>query len=293
MGSNRTVESFSRDGLTFRVLDAGPPDGPPVVLLHGFPGSSATWSEVVGSLAEQGLRVLVPDQRGYSPQARPPGRRPYRIVEMVADLVALIDAAGLGGVHLVGHDWGAVVSWTMAAAHPDRVNSLTALATPHPAAMRAALRRDQAVRSAYVGLFWLPAVPERLLLARRGAGLRALLTVSGLSRSWREKYTAAMLEPGALTGALAWYRALPPSGPGPTAGRVAVPTCFVAATGDGTASPAAVNATSDFVDGSYRLERVQTSHWLPEDHPALVTRLITETISAGDIATESRERLDI
>ena len=280
LGSNRIVESFSRDGLTFQVIDVGPPDGPAVVLLHGFPGSSATWSEILGPLAEQGLRVLVPDQRGYSPQARPPGRRPYRLSEMVADVVALVDAAGLRRVHLAGHDWGAVVGWATAAAHPDRVDSLTALATPHPGAMSAALRRDQALRSAYVGLFWLPAVPERLLLARRGAGLRVLLAVSGLSGPWREKYTAAMLEPGALTGALAWYRALPPSGPPPTVGRIAVPTCFMAATGDGTASPAAVDRTGDFVDGAYRLERVQTSHWLPEDHPGLVTRLITETISA-------------
>lgn len=273
------MESFFRNGLTFRVRDAGPADGPTAVLLHGFPGSAATWSDVVGPLIGQGLRVLVPDQRGYSPQARPPGRRPYRLSEIVADVVALIDAAGLSRVHVAGHDWGAVAGWATAAAHPDRVASLTALATPHPAAMSAALRRDQALRSAYVGLFWMPAFPERLLLAGDGAGLRTLLRLSGLSRPWREKYTAAMLEPGALTGALAWYRALPPAGPAPVAGRVAVPTCFVAATGDMTASPAAVTQNGKFVDAPYRLERVEASHWLPEDHPAVVARLITETVS--------------
>jgi pimeloyl-ACP methyl ester carboxylesterase len=277
------VESFSRDGLTFPVRDVGTADGPTVVLLHGFPGSSETWSEVVGPLAQEGLRLLAPDQRGYSPDARPPGRLPYRIAEMVADVLALIDATGKSRVHLVGHDWGAVVGWATAAAHPDRLSSLTALATPHPGAMRAALRRgDQALRSAYVGLFWLPAVPERILLARGGAGLRALLAASGLSAPWREKYTTAMLEPGALTGALAWYRALPPAGPAPAAGRIAVPTCFVAAAGDTTASPAAVSGSADFVDGPYRFEQVKTSHWLPEDHPALVARLITETITAAD-----------
>lgn len=282
VGSNRAVESFSRDGLTFRVRDVGRPDGVPVVLLHGFPGSSATWSQVVGPLAEQGWRLLVPDQRGYSPQARPPGRRPYCIAELVADVVALIDAAGLSRVHLVGHDWGSVVGWATAAAHPDRVASLTAFATPHPAAMRAALPRGQVLRSAYVGLFWLPAVAERLLLARNGAGLRALLGVAGLSRPWRETYATAMLEPGALTGALAWYRALPPSSPPPNVGRIVVSTCFVAADNDGTASRAAVTRTADFVDGPYRFERVPTSHWLPEDHPDVVARLIVEAISAID-----------
>lgn len=70
------MDSFSRDGLAFRVAEHGKPDSPPVVLLHGFPGSSATWDGVVPALGERGLRVLVPDQRGYSPQARPPGRSP-------------------------------------------------------------------------------------------------------------------------------------------------------------------------------------------------------------------------
>src|SRR5687768_14694528 len=118
------MESFSRSGLRFRVADHGPGDGPAVVLLHGFPGSATTWDGVVRALVGQGLRVLVPDQRGYSPSARPPGRRPYRLPELVADVLALADAAGLGAVHLAGHDWGAVVSWAVAAAHPQRVRSL-------------------------------------------------------------------------------------------------------------------------------------------------------------------------
>jgi len=271
------MDSFTNGGLTFRISDHGPPDGRPLVLLHGFPGSSATWAGVVPSLAERGLRVLAPDQRGYSPQARPAGRDSYRLGELVGDVVALIDAAGLDRVHIAGHDWGAVVAWAFAAAHPDRVVSLTALATPHPGAIRASLARGQARRSVYIGLFWLPVVPERVLLARDGAGLRAMLRRAGLSRSWRDAYTAAMLEPGALGGALAWYRALPPSGPPPAAGRVSVPTCFVHASADPTASPAAVERTAAFVDGPYRCETVAASHWLPEDHPEFVVRFITET----------------
>lgn len=270
------MDSFSRGGLTFRVAECGKPDGRPVVLLHGFPGSSATWAGVIPLLVDQGLRVLAPDQRGYSPQARPSGRGPYRLSELVADVIALADAAGLGDFDLIGHDWGAVVGWAAAAAHPDRLRSLMALATPHPAALAAALTSGQAVRSAYVSLFWLPAVPERLLLARGGAGLRALLRSSGLSRPWRDRYVAAMLEPGALAGALAWYRALPPSGPPTAVGTVQVPTCFVAATRDASVSRAALNRTGHFVDGPYRLEVVPASHWLPEQHPEVVARLILE-----------------
>ena len=273
------MESFSRDGLTFRIVEYGTPGGVPVVLLHGFPGSSTTWADVVPPLVEQGLRVLVPDQRGYSPQARPAGRSHYRLRELVADVVALADAAGLERFHLVGHDWGAIVGWAAAAAHPDRVRSLMALATPHPAAFAATLTRGQAVRSAYVSLFWLPALPERLLLARGGAGLRTMLGRSGLSRPWRDRYTAAMLEPGALAGALAWYRALPPSGPSPAVGSVQVPTCFVAATRDPTVSRAAVTRAADFVDAPYQLEVVPASHWLPEQHPEVVARLILKHLN--------------
>ena len=273
------MESFSRDGLTFRVADYGSPDGPPVVLLHGFPGSSATWEGVVPALEERGFRVLVPDQRGYSPQARPAARSAYRLGELVADVIALADAAGVGRFDLVGHDWGAVVGWATAAAHPDRVRSLVALATPHPAALSAALPRGQAVRSAYIPLFWLPVFPERLLLARGGVGLRTMLRSSGLSRAWCDRYTAAMLEPGALAGALAWYRALPPSGPAPAVGLVQVPTCFVAATRDASVSRAAVPRTGDFVDGPYRLEAVPASHWLPEQHAEVVAGLILERVT--------------
>jgi pimeloyl-ACP methyl ester carboxylesterase len=269
------MESFTRAGLTFRIADHGPPAGPAVVLLHGFPGSSATWAGVVPLLAGQGLRVLAPDQRGYSPQARPPGRAGYHLGELVADVVALLDAAGLDSADLAGHDWGAVVGWAVAGAHPGRVASLTALATPHPAALRAALVHGQAWRSAYIGLFWLPALPERLLLAGGAAGLRALLRRAGLSRSWRDAYAAAMLEPGALNAALAWYRALPPAAPPPAVGRIAVPTCFVHASGDPTVSAAAVERTGGFVDGPYSLETVAGSHWLPEDHPHLVAQLIS------------------
>jgi pimeloyl-ACP methyl ester carboxylesterase len=273
------MESFSRDGLTFRVADHGPPDRPAVILLHGFPGSAATWAGVCPALVTGGLRALAPDQRGYSPQARPAGRSPYRLGELVADVVALADAAGLGPFHLVGHDWGAAVAWGTAAAHPDRITSLTALATPHPGAMSAALFRGQAWRSAYMGLFWLPVLPERALLAGGGAGLRTMLRRSGLSRPWRDTYTAAMSEPGALQGALAWYRALPPSGPAPAVGPVAVPTCFVHARRDPSVSPAAVTRTADHVTGPYRLEVVPCSHWLPEDHPGLVTGLIAEHVA--------------
>src|SRR5919202_1224240 len=100
------MDTFTRDGLTFDVRDAGPADGEPVVLLHGFPQDGSAFDRLTPLLAAAGLRTLAPDQRGYSPGARPAGRSAYRVRELEADVLALLDAAGLASAHVVGHDWG-------------------------------------------------------------------------------------------------------------------------------------------------------------------------------------------
>ena len=169
------MDSFRRDGLTFDVRDAGPPDGEPVVLLHGFPQDAAAWDAVSPSLHQHGLRTLAPDQRGYSPMARPRGRKHYTLRETTGDVLALLDAAGLESAHVVGHDWGGMVAWALGAWHPDRVRTLTVLSVPHPAAMaKAMVTSTQALKSYYMGLFQLPLLPERLLLARGGKALRGI-----------------------------------------------------------------------------------------------------------------------
>src|SRR3954463_14957615 len=164
------MDSFRRGDLTFDVRDAGPADGTPVVLLHGFPQDSSSFDRLTPALHSAGLRTLAPDQRGYSPGARPSGRAAYRMRELTADVLALLDAAELGSAHVVGHDWGGIVGWALAAWHPERGRTLTAVSVPHPAAMaRAFVTSDQALRSWYMGLFQLPVLPEQLLLAGDGA----------------------------------------------------------------------------------------------------------------------------
>jgi pimeloyl-ACP methyl ester carboxylesterase len=270
------VDSFRRDGLTFDVRDGGPPDGEPVVLLHGFPQDSTAWNRVAPALHQHGLRTLAPDQRGYSPMARPPGRAPYRLRETTADVLALLDAAGLERAHIVGHDWGGIVGWALGAWHPDRVRTLTALSVPHPAAMaKAMVTSDQALRSYYMGLFQLPVLPERLLLAGGGTALRGMLHRGGLPDDAVEHYVARMREPGALSAALGWYRALPWSGRDPV-GKVRVPTLHVWSTGDAFLGRAATEATAQFVDAPYRLEVLDdVTHWIPELAPDRVAELVT------------------
>lgn len=271
------VESFQRDGLTFDVRDGGPTDGDPVVLLHGFPQDSTAWLSVEPLLHRNGLRTLALDQRGYSPGARPPGRAAYRLSETVADVVALLDAAGLGGAHVVGHDWGAAVGWAVAAWHPDRVRTLTALSVPHPDAMtRAMVTSDQALRSYYMALFQLPALPERLILAREAGPLRAMLLRGGLPEDAVERYVRRLREPGALTAALGWYRAMPWSAR-QSVGPVRVPTLHLWSTDDAFLGRAATEGTARFVDAPYRLEVLQgIGHWLPE----LAADVVADLVSA-------------
>ncbi len=171
------ITTFSRDGLRFDGwTDEGPLDGDVVVLLHGFPTDRTSWDRVAARLHEAGLRTLAPDQRGYSPGARPTDEdEDYRLRAAVGDVLALIEASGRERVHLVGHDWGGALAWLVAANHPTRIASLTVLSTPHPAAMSRAWRSgiDQKRRSWYMAAFQVPWVPEHVSWP------------PGSTRSWR------------------------------------------------------------------------------------------------------------
>ncbi|ABS05010.1 alpha/beta fold hydrolase [Kineococcus radiotolerans] len=262
------MDGFSRDGLRFATSDSGDPDGDVVVCLHGFPQGPEAYDAVVPRLTAGGLRVLVPEQRGYCPTARPPRRGDYALAELVADVVALVDAAGAGRVHLVGHDWGGVVAWTVAARHPTRVASLTALSQAHPAAFRAAVTTSsQALRSTYVAFFQLPGVPERVLLAGGGAVLARSLRRTGLPADLAAGYARRHAQPGSLRAALNWYRALPRAG---TVGPVEVPVTYLHGLADPFYSRAAVAGTAAQVRGPYREVALPTGHWIPELAPRAV-----------------------
>jgi pimeloyl-ACP methyl ester carboxylesterase len=252
-------------GLDFTVRVEG--DGEPVVLLHGFPQHAGAWDQVRPALVDAGYRVVVPDQRGYSPGARPAGRHAYTAGELSADVLALLDELGLDRVHLVGHDWGGGVAWGLASAVPERVRTLTAVSTPHPRALvRSTLTGDQAARSWYIAAFQLPVLPERLLLAGNAGLLRRLLRRTGLPPRAADGYADRMAEPGALTAALNWYRGLPLDRP--QIGPVDVPTLYVWGSADPALGPAAAAATSRYVTGPYTFVQLPGgSHWIPEQEP--------------------------
>jgi pimeloyl-ACP methyl ester carboxylesterase len=199
------------------------------------------------------------------------------VPELVADVLALLDTAGIGAAHVVGHDWGGAVAWAMAGRHPDRVLSLTALSTPHPGALQAAaLRSSQGLRSAYMVVFQLPGLPETVALADGGHLLRSGLRASGLPAQHADHYAERMAEPGALRSALGWYRAIPASR-GYGAGRIRVPTGYLWGSRDPFFARAAAEGTRAFVRGPYAVRELpDAGHWLPETRAAEVAEMVLE-----------------
>src|SRR3954467_3533808 len=256
--------------LTFDVRADGPDDGRPVLLLHGFPETAASWTAVTPLLTEAGLRTYAVDQLGYSPGARPDEVDAYALPNLAQVTADLMTALDIPRADVVGHDWGAGVAWALATWHPDRVRSLTAVSVPHPAAYTAAYRADpeQKERSAYIRLFWQPGKAEEVLLEDDARRLRRMLgsrSETGIPEEAADEYVAILSAPGALTAALNWYRAMSSATP---VDRVGVPTTYVWSDGDVAVGRLAAEACTDQVTGDYRfVELPGVSHWIPEQAP--------------------------
>jgi pimeloyl-ACP methyl ester carboxylesterase len=269
--------------LTFDVRVDGPEDGRPVLLLHGFPQTSACWSAVTPLLTEAGLRTYAPDQLGYSPGARPDEVDAYAVQNLAQVTADLMTALEIPVADVVGHDWGANVAWAVAGWHPDRVRSLTAVSVPHPAAYTAAFRVDpeQKERSAYIRLFWQQGKAEEVLLADDARRLRRMYDVenSGISPETVDEYVAVLSAPGALTAALNWYRAMSSDS---RVDKVGVPTTYVWSDADVAIGRTAADACEQFVTGDYRFVALPgITHWIPEQAPEQLAAAILDRVASS------------
>ncbi|MBV6701720.1 alpha/beta fold hydrolase [Kitasatospora aureofaciens] len=251
---------------TFDALAAGPADGELVLLLHGFPEFADCWTAELTALAAAGYRAVAVDQRGYSPDARPENVTEYAVELLVADVLGFADTLGAPRFHLVAHDWGGLVAWALATAHPERLHSLAVLATPHPEALHEAMNNgsDQRERSQYVRYFRLPGqVAEQALLADGAARLRALYR-GAPAAELVESNVRRLAEPGALTAGINWYRAVNEELRVP-AGEITVRTLFVWGTDDIALGRDAAELTAKHVSAPYRFVALEgATHWLPE-----------------------------
>ena len=152
-------------------------DGPPVVLLHGFPQSRMTWKESLPAFGRAGFRAIAPDLRGYGDSPKPHGIKPYRTSEVASDVAELIESLHGAPCVLVGHDWGAAVAWTLAMKRPELLRRLVILNVPHPSAIAREARRSlrQKLKLSYQLFFQLPLLPE--------------LVMKVMTRQWRRDFT--------------------------------------------------------------------------------------------------------
>lgn len=270
--------------LVFDALAAGPDDGRLVILLHGFPQMPTMWRAQLSALADAGYRAVAPAQRGYATGARPEDVAEYHVDRLVEDVLGFASALGAERFDLVGHDWGAIVGWHFAHRHGDRLRSWTAVSVPHMAGVQKALASgdsDQKQRSSYIDVFRAEGhVAERILLEDDGQRLRALLSFPGADPAAVDENVRAFQEPGRLTGALNWYRAMerPRFDGSPD---VHVPTLFIGSTNDLAVSLDSIERCGDYCKGPFRSEVLDgITHWVPDEAPDVVTSLLLEHLAS-------------
>ena len=269
--------------FVFDARAAGPADGDLVLLLHGFPQSSWEWRSQLQALGDAGYRAVAPDQRGVFAAARPDGVEQYAVQHLVADTLAIADWLGGHRFHLVGHDWGAAVAWHVAGTHAECLRTLTILSVPHPKAFASALAdsQEQRDKSSYITLFREEGKAEEVLGGDDFVRLRAMLSGIG-SPEDADEYVRVLSQPGALTAALNWYRAMQPGLVGEI-GAITTPTMFVWSTNDMALGREGAQATGQFVEGPYRFEVLEgITHWIPEHAPDDLNRLLLEHLPSND-----------
>ena len=272
------------NGLRFRVMAEGPSTGDLVLMLHGFPEGAESWARPLHAVAKAGGLGVAPDMRGYGLTDAPPRVEDYAIDKLVEDVGQLIGAFGRSGAHIAGHDWGAMVAWFFAIAHPEMTKSLTALSVGHPAALADAMRdADQQARSRYIDLFLMEGKAERVLEDEDHRRLRGMLS-GGIPPAVIEHFVRSLSRPGRLTAGLNYYRANlsrdQPWSALRTEAKVGAPTTLLWGDADPALGRVQAEETARHVGGDYRLEVLEgAGHWLQFERPDEVARWLTSGLS--------------
>ena len=272
------TELIEANGLQFYVRDQG--SGAPVILLHGFPDTGDLWRNQVPALNKRGFRTIVPDMRGRGRSSKPPAVSDYRLSTIVRDVTAIMDALGIQRAHVVGHDWSAAVAWLLAALAPERVDRLVAISVGAPGAGgKPTLEEFQ--KGWYRLLFLFEGTAEELL--QRDDWYLFRLFLGGANDT--AAYVKTLSEPGALTPALNWYRANLPvqailgrTG-GPQLPMIKADTLGIWSSGDLYLTEEAMTRSEQRVQGRWRYQRVDGSHWVPLDQPDRLNQLLLEFLT--------------
>lgn len=268
------------NGVNLHVVQAGPLDGPLVILLHGFPEFWYGWRKQIDYLAEQGYRVWAPDQRGYNISEKPNGIAAYNLNQLAADVIGLIDAAGHDTALLVGHDWGAGVAWWMACRYPKRLSKLVILNAPHLSVFRQTVTSDwtQINKSWYMGYFQIPFLPEALFGAMSTSmarGMQASAKPGAFTDADMIEYQKAWAQPGALRSMINWYRAAVQQPPKPEPDPIVkVPTLILWGKQDFALNAEMAQKSVELCENGRLVYFDEATHWIQHDEPDRVNQLM-------------------
>jgi epoxide hydrolase 4 len=277
---------FHVNGIALHVVLAGPPSGKPLIFLHGFPEFWFGWRRQIDHFVSSGYRVIIPDQRGYNLSDKPAGIASYAIDLLARDVVGLLDTVAGSKAFVVGHDWGAVVTWYVAAGYSDWVSRTAMLSVPHPRVFIKNLIKNPAQlrRSWYLFFFQLPSLPEFILRRRDWAllvrVLRNTLRPGVFSDFDLEQYKESWANKGALTAMLNWYRAalLCPSRLAfdSEASRVKVPALLIWGKNDQFAGEAMARESLQCCDDGYLEMFENATHWIQHEESTQVNTLLSQ-----------------
>jgi pimeloyl-ACP methyl ester carboxylesterase len=260
------------DGVTYAVIDEG--TGPGALLLHGFPDSSYLWRHQIPVLVDAGFRVIAPDLRGFGESSKPHAVEAYKLRTIIGDLTTLMRKLDVGRAHVVGHDWGAVLSWVLASIAPSHVDHLCTMTIAHPSIFNRPTSEERGRRS-YMDLYQHEGLAEDTMRRDNWALLRETVGDERDFAVWIESFE----RPGALRAALNWYRANKPGDATADRGRqlpnIAAPTLALWGTKDPTENEEPMMRSAQFVRGHWEFHRVEgAGHWIPVDAPDRVNELL-------------------
>jgi pimeloyl-ACP methyl ester carboxylesterase len=278
---NEVSISFQKiitNGIRLHTALAGPENGEPVFLLHGFPDAWFGWEAQIAPLANAGFRVIVPDQRGYNLSDKPDGVASYQMDTLVKDILGLADTLGYKRFHIAGHDFGAMVCWNLAMCCPDRIKRMVIANVPHPQVMSSYLRThiEQILKSWYAIFFQIPGLPEWTVKLNDWRFLISAMP-DDLSEEERDRYRAAWNLPGAMTGMMNWYRAffrLPKKTT--QFSKIQVPTLILWGKQDPHLCYEMAALSVKLCDNGHLITFEDATHWVLHDESVLVSQTIVE-----------------
>jgi pimeloyl-ACP methyl ester carboxylesterase len=277
---NMTIEfeQIKTNGIQLHTAFSGPQDGKPVFLLHGFPEAWFGWENQIEPLVQAGFRVIAPDQRGYNKSDKPEGVDQYKMAVLADDILGLADELGHDQFYLAGHDFGAMVSWSLALQVPERIKRLAIANVPHPAVFRSYLKTHpaQMLKSWYAMFFQVPDLPERFV---KGANWKFL--IEAMPNYWGEaqynRYRDTWNQPGAITAMINWYRAtFGRRGSPRKSNTVQPPTLIIWGKKDPHLSYQMAPLSLEFCQDGELVYFEDASHWVQHDKGPEVSQLLID-----------------